>query len=194
MEEIADDMPDLAVGQPRSNSRPGKNTAMRESDTEEELEDLLETMLEDEEELEGPKKTNGQETEGTWSYFCCVLFPIDCLIASAICDANLMLMAVMILLLYAAPRVFKVAVGGETGDGHPLSTLPRSTDGTIDVDRLDIEQRKLYNAYVTCRLMWMKSRWTSENDQTEFFCATVMSCLCYQRSRWIGTNAFGDPP
>jgi len=65
MEEIADDMPDLAVGQPRSNSRPGKNTAMRESDAEEELEDLLETMLEDEEELEGPKKTNGQETEGT---------------------------------------------------------------------------------------------------------------------------------
>ena len=43
--------------------------------------------------------------------------------------------------------MFKV-VGGETANGHPLSTLPRSADGTIDVDRLDVEQRKLYNAYV----------------------------------------------
>lgn len=67
MEGGADDMPDLAVGQPRSNSRPSKtsNTEVRESDAEEELEDLLETMLEDEmeEELEGSKKR--METDGT---------------------------------------------------------------------------------------------------------------------------------
>jgi hypothetical protein len=43
--------------------------------------------------------------------------------------------------------VFKVG-GGETTNVDPLSTLPRSADGTVDVDRLDVEQRKLYNAYV----------------------------------------------
>ena len=67
-------MPELAVGQPRSNSRPSKtNTEVRESDAEEELEDLLETMLEDEEEEEGSNKR--EETDGTC--FCaCTCVPM----------------------------------------------------------------------------------------------------------------------
>ena len=112
LEEGEDDMPDLAVGAERTTGL----------DADEDIELMLETMLEDEEEekeIEDETQREDMNDEEQKE-------------EARITEHGLKL----------------AGAGRGSALIGPLSKLPRLADGTIDVDALNAEDRKVYNAYV----------------------------------------------